>query len=625
MKFSFLKKFFSLRAQTVIELAIFGAILTFILGIMIRQSLTFNYAQSQNFKAMRMAMAESFKTAESGHTSRNSASLIFIEDRISAEIGKYGALTRTPAFASGSATFSKNLSMPIDYPSIATDGNPNICNSKYPACFSHDCSGALFYDGGEDGGSEGFLDPLKKKGIDFAWNPFICPSAYAQTPPPDPMSDPCCSPCNHVDCQITPDHPSGCCTKSGCEAVNCQSNPGHPCCPPQGCPAVLDCANNPQAPCCFPNGCPFVNCAVTPQSECCFNPGCKIVDCASNPDSDCCKTDVLPPGCESVKDLPIMDMFINGKHFTFTMAGFREYPLTQGSESPHPKIYSQAQWDADWNQPFVGCANMRVLYTVVPNFSGEGIENTWNPNCGECFDLDRDGTIDVPTLEEQAEFDWQWQKVCAMATEKEKGGINLAKNQHARLDVDGDLKEETILQMVDEDGVQYTPFEEGRKGNHRVIKVRVLDDQAGDIDNTWSKNPATNAGKLRPGLRDELQIYTFTREGTYLLLEEGKDVNPEPSGNQTVVSTQKRNNADIIQRMIQLSNNTSRFCQGGLPNTMENPGMEGGVCAANEECFNQQNIYKTCFATDTLMLYVRSRIGDLRGRKWITDLGPRGY
>lgn len=619
MKFS-KKSSLQTRAQTVVELAVFGAILVFILGIMIRQSLTFNYAQSQNFKAMRMAMAESFKTAETGHAARNSASLIFIEDRISAEIGKYGALTRTPAFASGSATFSKNLSMPIDYPSIATDGNPNICNSKYPACVSHDCSGALFYDGGSSG--EGFLGPLKNKEIEFAWNPFMCSSAYAESVPPvDPMSHPCCSPCNYVDCQITPDN--DCCTKSGCEAVNCTDNPGHSCCPPQGCPAAPDCVNNPQDPCCFSNGCPFVNCAVTPGSECCFNPGCKIVNCASDPANDCCQTGFLPPGCDSQKDLPIMDMFINGKHFTFTMAGFREYNLTQGSPSPYPEIYSQDQWDADWNQPLVGCANMRVLYAVVPNFSGEGIENTWKPNCGKCFDLDRDGTIDVLTPAEQADFEWQWQETCA-TTGFGPAGINLAKNQHVRLDVDGDLKEETILQMVDEDGVQYTPFEEGRKGNHRVIKVRVLDDQAGDIDNTWSKNPATNGGKHRPGLRDELQIYTYTQEGTYLLLEEGKDVIPNNlSGNQGTVSTQKRNNADIIQRMIQLSNHTGRFCQGGLPNTMENPDVE--VCATNEECFNPQNIYQTCFAVDTLMLYVRSRIGDLRGRKWITDLGTRGY
>ncbi len=602
-----------------IELAVFGAILVFILGIMIRQSLTFNYAQSQNFKAMRMAMAESFKTAEAGHAARNSASLVFIEDRISTEIGKYGALTRTPAFAAANATFSKNLSLPIDYPSIATDNNPNICNSKYPGCFSHDCSGGLFFDGGsgDGGGGESFLGPLENKDIEFAWNPFMCPSAYAQTPPPDPRSDPCCSPCNFVDCQITPT--DGCCTRSGCEAIDCAANPSHPCCPPQGCPAVLDCVNNPQDRCCFPNGCPLVNCVVNPQSECCFNPGCRIVDCANNPTSDCCRQDVLPPGCESEKDLPVMDMFINGKHFTFTQAGFREYDLTKGSPSPHPEIYPQARWDADWDQPAWGCPNMRVLYTFVPNFSAEGIENTWKPNCEACFDLDRDGIVDVPA-DQRKDFDWQWQKVCAKTG---GAGINLARGKHVRLDVDGDLKEETILQMVDEDGVTYTPQEEPRKGDHRIIKVRVLDDQEGDIDSTWSKNPATNGGKSRPGLRDELQIYTYTREGTYLLLEEGKDVNPEPSGNQTVVSTQKRNNADIIQRMIQLSNNTGRFCTGGLPNKRENPDVE--VCATNEDCFKPDNIYKTCFATDTLMLYVRSRIGDLRGRKWITDLGDRGF
>lgn len=452
MKFPTLKKNFSLqtKAQTVVELAVFGAILTFILGIMIRQSLSFNYAQSQNFKAMRLAMAESFKTAEAGHASRNSATLVFIEDRISAEIGKYGALTRTPAFAAASATFSKNLSLPVDYP------------------------------------------------------------------PPTAM---------------------------------CQGK---------------------------------------------------------NP----------PPECESEKDLPLLDMFINGKHFTFAQSGFREYDLWSSS-SPHPQTYSDARWQQDWNQP--NCPNNRTLYTVVPNFSGEGLENNWDPNCAECFDLDRDGIVDVPPAD-RATFTWQWQKVCPRAG---AGGINLQKNSHVRLDVDGDMKEETILQMVDENGVVYTPQEAPRKGNHRIRIVRVLDDQAADIDNTWSKNSALNDGKLRPGLRDDLQIYTYTQQGTYLLLEEGKDVTSPPSGNQTVVSTQKRNNADIIQRMIQLSNDTGRFCKNGSPNAQENTDVE--VCGTNADCFTPQNVYRTCFATDTLILYVRSRIADLRGRKWITDLGPRGF
>ena len=139
------KKFSSSSAQTITELAIFGALLIFILGVMIRYSLSANYSQSQSFKAMRMAMAASFRSAEAGHSSRNSASLIFIEDRTTAEVGRFGAQTRTPAIAAASATFSKNLLMPLDYP---------FC-PPYPGCYSrpHNCQRGS--SGGSESGNEG--------------------------------------------------------------------------------------------------------------------------------------------------------------------------------------------------------------------------------------------------------------------------------------------------------------------------------------------------------------------------------------------------------------------------------------------------------------------------------------
>ena len=42
--------------QAAIELAVFGAILIFFLGTIVRSAAGNSYAQNQNFKAMRMAM-----------------------------------------------------------------------------------------------------------------------------------------------------------------------------------------------------------------------------------------------------------------------------------------------------------------------------------------------------------------------------------------------------------------------------------------------------------------------------------------------------------------------------------------------------------------------------------------
>ncbi len=564
--------FSKVNAQTITELAVFGAILIFILGVMIRYSLSTNYSQSQSLKTMRMAMAESFKSSEAGSSSRNFASLIFIEDRLTAEVGKFGGLSRTPVFAASSATFSKNLYLPTDYPISTVPGVANVCNTPAPQCAYHSCLGAAVFE------------------------------------------DACCSRCNYIDCNVYPNDP--CCVLTGCEAVDCDVTPNSECCKIE-CPPDFDCSFSPNDPCCFSNGCPFINCEENGGSPCCFNAGCKRIDCndPANSSHDCCSP-AVPQICDPFNEIPVIDIFINGKHFTFTSAGFREYDLIDQT-LPHSQQTDgytiDTPWVNDWD-PVCGC---RKLYTLVPNLAGDGIENSWDPLCDSCFDLDRNGSVDV-LADQKAEFFWQWQVVLGRSP-----NINLQEGKNVRVDVDGDLKEETIIEMVDIDGVTYDAYHAPRGGRHPIRKVRVLDEQEGDIDGTWSNNEAMSGHKPRPGLQDDIQIYTYTRDGTYLILEEGKDIVQGGSGNQTIRSTQKRNSADIIVRMIQLSNDTGNVCAGNTPNIKQNPDVE--VCATNADCFSDANIFKTCFAKDTKMLYVRSKIGELGGRKWLTDLGPRGY
>ncbi|MDE2214555.1 MAG: hypothetical protein KGJ61_05465, partial [Candidatus Omnitrophica bacterium] len=106
--------------QAVTELAVFGAILIFILGTIIRTAVSNGYQQDISFKAMRMAMLASWNDSKANPgmspqvTAHNSASVLFVEDRLVPGFGKYGALDRTPFMVSGSGTFSYNLLYPID-------------------------------------------------------------------------------------------------------------------------------------------------------------------------------------------------------------------------------------------------------------------------------------------------------------------------------------------------------------------------------------------------------------------------------------------------------------------------------------------------------------------------------
>ena len=102
------------KAQAAAELAVFGAILIFLLGTIIRTAAGNSYTQDQNFKVMRMAMLASWNNSKASwsgptQTARNSAQILFVEDRLSPDFNKYGDMDRNPFIANGSGTFSFEL------------------------------------------------------------------------------------------------------------------------------------------------------------------------------------------------------------------------------------------------------------------------------------------------------------------------------------------------------------------------------------------------------------------------------------------------------------------------------------------------------------------------------------
>ena len=481
-----------MRGQTATELAIFGAILIFVVGLLVRQAYNANSVQNYSLRAMRMALSESFKTSNAkdpllskirneNSAARNYASIFLIEDRLAPSAEKFGPTTRTPFVLNAAGSHSQNFFLPIEY--------------------------------GED------------------------------------------------------------------------------------------------------------------------------------------------------HNLPRFDLFVNGQHFVFTLAGFGKRENLDKKESAtlrHPWREKCACIDRGTSKECRGCI---TFYTVVANTTKtdaksksdycvvDCILNSSPPSPAHCcdpkknltadqrFDLDRDPYTPlshqfVPgspaALREN--FTWQWYAILGFSPERAKQevsmgsggtplyrkyelgeygeGITITKDtrKNNEVDVDGDLKEEVILELyTDKTGI--------------INKIEYMDSQEGDLDmsrDSLSPPPQT-------GLLDDLQMYSYTREGTYLLLQEGKLYDPQSK--EFVRSTQKRDRVDIIQRTFQLSNDTGHLCGNGTaepwdaplgaPNDKQNPDVE-----ACNNCFSNANIDKTCFEEDSKILYIRSRVQDLSGRKWITKTAP---
>ena len=321
---------------------------------------------------------------------------------------------------------------------------------------------------------------------------------------------------------------------------------------------------------------------------------------------------------ESLENLiPIMDVYINGQHFPFTTAAGVETTITQpvcssgGPYTTPPFTQAQCLQNQCLRNYREWSGGNKLFYTKVPNSNDAPVSNgaltfTFSSSAAdEMFDLGRLGIYDSsnPSFVTVASgmrpyMAWQWATVTA--TSESSIGLNSAHNQYPAYDIDGRLKE-VIIYAINGSTVSYE------------------DPDGGDIDLFWDSN---SCGP-KSGLQSNAQVYTFTKDGTYLQIKEGKLYNPETD--QFVRSQNKRDTIDLIQRTVQLSNNTGRFCSGGQlcsgtncanPNPVE-------VCiplGSSNNCFsNQQNIKSTCYDENNNKLFVRSRLKDRRGHFWMTD------
>ena len=567
------------KAQTLSELAIFGAILVFIVGVIVRYALNFNFIQNQSLEAMRLAMRESFLSGEAGNASRTTGSVLFIEDRKEVENTKYGAQSRTPYMVGASGTFTRNLFMGTDWGE--TESLPIM---------------DVYING---------------KHFMFSTGRFI---------------------------EVVLDHPPDICKLCSeeseafkCVDTNCTWNEWCLC----------------EKPDCIPCGT-----RIDPNRfECTISP----------PFSSCLWNDIC--GCGKL-NLPPPPPTTSTQKFRF------DYNCSQGRWC----VYFVGKAVLDDHYRF--CSGGAVLDPCPSDFIAEDRFDLdqdgkdVNPADGILDDSNSDGIPDpdpdVPDFPEEIrrKFSWQWYKV--RATNQE---INMSQGYNVAVDVDGDLKEELIVEMVDEDNNVYRPHEvrndtrnveldddevnELIKKGRILAKVRVIDYQLGDLDFTYNEIDASQ-GKPQPGLiPEEAAILSFTKSGsgagTQLVIKEGKEkeIFVGPSGKkQFAINRLQQDQMDLIERRIQLSNDTNRLytdpCTDGDLNTVcYNPDVEYYCPHPNipydaVKCSNRANsccystaidsrtgkmiARETCFDRECLILYVRSNLKDASGRKWITDV-----
>ncbi len=580
------------KAQAAVEFAVFGAILIFLLGTIVRSAVNNSYTQNQNFKAMRMAMLASWNGSKAGTPSHNSASILFIEDRLSPDIGKYGDLDRNPFVANGSGTFSFELLYPLDVGEVASNlpiMDVYINGQHFPFITAAYFSGIT----------------ISRQG---------CPAGGPYPPP--------------VNGGMLPQWQ---CLQNQC-LRNAREWVG----------GTVDASQ-------FDNVIPV---ALNGSTEATLIAnGLAIFQALINAGFVSPYGGSVPPTygliTSAFTQMPyaftITDPTTNQPEQLTQQEISQIQSILQSNSSKYKLFYSlvaNGQEDL-WNTTPPVCANpntlackdkalsstMAVPFTTCPagNINGAGL--CTNTNGDMEYDLLRSGDyIGVETqfpasascasASMRCNIAWQWSATAA--TSASQIGLNANNNNYPSYDIDGRLKPVTI----------YT-FSQDTTG---APVVSYEDFQGGDIDSTWDFNSC----KPKPGLQNDTEIFSFTSPlvggqsaPTYLQILEGKLYNPETD--LFVRSSNKRDSIDLIQREIQLSNDTGRFCSGSTPlTTVGSDGVTPNpveVCVAKgsgSNCFsgsnaNGQVIAQTCYDGNDLMLFVRSRIADRRGTFWMTD------
>jgi len=408
--------------------------------------------------------------------------------------------------------------------------------------------------------------------------------------------------------------------------------------------------------------------------------------------------------------LPVMDIYVNGKHFSFTTANYDyEGWFVTNDGDPDPTT-PPISWNFNCNpnqpngspikqarclttvpnpnggQPWTFGSAHPVFWTKVPRTDKNFCYSTGQPSDHHCTyvsstELDERFRLDPlngdpAPISTRAELQWQWFPVLLNNVAIDFFDENQDKKTYTSLDVDNDGHEEVILHLdqVGDFSCQPAPpapqnnnlwqqcaisaryfWDDGKPSNDllfspnsdcchnawengdypewrlgfKLVSVVTLDSENGDLNMGYNTIDKLQ-GKPKPGfVQGKAKIKTYATGDL--------DVTQKAQSSQsTKVSQQTKDTINVIEREIQLSNDTGRFVAGlNLPSCDSLPSGVSPQCSVNCSCFDPdndvdvacsgndccdigQNKYLTCFNRTNLVLYVRTLTGAKIGHKYKT-------
>ncbi len=597
------------RGQAALELAIFGAIIIFVIGMMIRSATSSSYSQAESLKAMRFAMLQSLQGSRIGSTSRSMSSVIFIEDRLSPGFDKFGSMDRSMFLAQGTGTFTNLLFYPVSFDEVENNlpTTDIYINGVHVPLTTANLTHIDHYPPLIKGGDTNHPSNYKRQYLCNEPGPDRCAGKI-----PDPRGD-------------GSYHYKGWNFKC-VEGVNkIIANP-----------TIIPTIQNQSRG--GPNNQGNVGIGTTAL------PGFIVTD------------DGIWFGCQMYYSIVPNVSAFSGKFCTRDIC----------SDSATDPLSADERWDLNRNENFdddpkldtqtkVGRAQMswqwgatNGLYPQVNLGNGNTSQNGGFPN----YDVNDDG--------QEETLYWTTERLPLFIPSDK---INLSVRQLVYK-----INPELIAQI--NAGIKDANYLYDVYGI--ISGVHALDATAGDINFTQDFKTQGQVGLL-----NDMAIYTRPSKNggaTYMEIRNGKLF---VAGKNTVVrSLNKRDTADVIERRIRLSNNTGRFClpryvscdghseittealcpndnriydyqNPTTPACIANKGTRGScvigpnpveVCTASNtdeadrflnhegndsaitnDCFQGSNVSKTCMDVTTRMMYVRSRIINRQGHKWVTD------
>ena len=367
------------------------------------------------------------------------------------------------------------------------------------------------------------------------------------------------------------------------------------------------------------------------------------------------KNAMLPVDWKEDQNLPMIDMKINGQEFHMSTGAFVKYkmllkqsaltapPATMAAANPDDLMILLLPSDGSGDSMCSGGAGVvninsdnnklarkRLIYewthygtatatgTTPPFYTAIVANNTdFNAYDVRRLDLDRNGIYtDNMTTAGDPTWQWTWKTLKEVAD-----SIDTDNGSYPSYDINGDRTEETVYELT------WTGI---ACAGYVAYTVAAIDTTAGDLDSNTTAADFAATDEHKPGIRPNMRIYSQTQcvptatatcaagEVTYFDVREGK--NFSLGGQPLNVSTIRKNQNDVIEREYQL--NWNMMNPGAF--VSRNPVAVEVSCGAAATgvscCMDTAMIQRTCFDTAKKTLFIRSRISDKRGRKWVTAM-----